>query len=385
MTINLDKTIGSNFCYAPWTNIHINPQGSYKVCCAGREELGDLRRTPISEILQSKKLIEIKSAILNNEYHTNCEVCTTHEQRSSSSERGWYNDIAQNQTVSINSIEEQHIQNLDIRWSNTCNLSCVYCGHDASSQWAALQGVAPERIDYSNTMPDILRFIDQNKGTLKNLGLLGGEPLLQKENEQLLDVIDENAHINLITNLSVPLENNKIFKKLLTKNRVVWDVSFETIENKFEYVRRGSTWDLITKNIRYLQDAIKDRPGHLVGITGQFSVYNALNLSEVNRYFFENNFPQPRWNELTYPEILSVARLPNHLIQRSITELEHSVQYITWPRQKKFLQDMANSLRAVNSDTKDCSQLLQWHHNQEQKYWPDFKYKFAELWPEYQC
>ena len=232
-------------------------------------------------------------------------------------------------------------------------------------------------------MPDILKFIEANKKTLKNLALLGGEPLLQKENEQLLDVIDKNVHINVITNLSVPLENNKIVKKLLEKNNVVWDISFETINEKFEYVRHGGSWELMTKNIRYLQAVAKNQPGHLIGITGQFSVYNALDLSEVNRFFYENNFPQPRWNELTYPTILSVANLPKHFIDKSVIELENSVQFIKWPKQQKFLLDIANNLKNLTVKTQNCKPLIDWHINQENTYWPNFKYKFVDLWPEY--
>ena len=381
--LKLDKSIGENFCYAPWTNIHINPQGQYKVCCAARENFGDLKTQAISEVLNSPKLLGIKKSVLNNQYHNNCETCVNHERRSSSSERGWYNDIAENKTIEIGSIENQHIQNLDIRWSTTCNLSCVYCGPEASSQWADLKHLKSERLDYSHTLPGILQFIESNRSTLKNLGMLGGEPLLQKENGELLDVIDDNVNINVITNLSVPLENNKIFNKLLTKNKVIWDISFETLNEKFEYVRHGSSWDLITKNIRYLQNAIKSKPGHLIGITGQFSVYNALDLSVVNKYFFENNFPQPRWNELTYPEILSVGKLPNRFIKKSILELENSVQYINWPRQKKFLQDLAFNLQKINNTIDNCYDLIEWHTNQESEYWSDFKYKFTDLWPEY--
>ena len=381
--ITLSREIGRNFCYAPWTNLHINPQGDYKLCCAGQVPLGDLRKTPINDVLASQNIIKIKEAIIENQYHRNCEICVNQEKHSDSSERDWYNDIAQNQPIEIKNISDTHLQNLDIRWSNTCNLSCVYCGQDASSQWSALKNIQPERIDYSNTMQNILKFIEQNKSTLKNLALLGGEPLLQKENEQLLDVIDSDVHINLITNLSVPLENNKIVKKLLDKKTVVWDISFETIGEKFEYVRHGSSWELILKNIKYIQDAIKDRPGHLIGITGQFSVYNALDLSHVNRYFYENHLPQPRWNELTYPQILSVANLPKRFIEKSIVELENSVQYISWPRQKKFLTDLANNLRLIENTTKDCRPLADWHINQENTYWPNFKYKFVDLWPEY--
>jgi sulfatase maturation enzyme AslB (radical SAM superfamily) len=385
MTINLDNTIGQNFCYAPWTNIHINTEGAFKTCCAGDSFIADLRVTPISEIINSKLLLEIKQDIVNNQTHKNCAPCARKEEMTSNSERRWYNDIAENKTIAIESLEQQRLQNLDIRWSNTCNLSCVYCGPAASSQWAAHKKIPIERLDYSNTMAGILELIESNKGTLKNLGLLGGEPLLQKENEQLLDVIGADVHINLITNLTVPLENNRIFKKLLEKNNVVWDISFETIGEKFDYVRHGSTWETMLKNIRYLQDAVKDKPRHIVGTTGVYSVYNALNLSEVHQYFAENNLPQFRWTELHYPEILSVSTLPEKFRLRAADECEKSIQYMTWHRQKTWLQEMANSLRNITGTKDNCQDLYDWHVTQENTYWPDFKYRFADLWPEYQC
>lgn len=383
--IKLDQSVGEHFCYAPWNNIHINTQGTFKTCCAGETEIADLRATPIQEILNSSKLLEIKNSIFQNQTHPNCVQCVRQEKMTSNSERRWYEDIAQNQTLTVNSIDGNHLQNLDIRWSNTCNLSCVYCGHEASSQWAAHKKIPIERLDYSNTLPGVLEYINSNRSTLKNLGLLGGEPLLQKENEQLLDVIAPDVNINLITNLTVPLENNKIFNKLLEKNHVVWDISFDTVESKFEYVRHGGKWDLILKNIRYLQDAIKDRPKHIIGTAAVYSVYNALNLSEVHRYFLDNNLPTIRWNELHHPYILSVSNLPERFRLQAADECEKSIPFHNWHRQKTWLHEMANSLRKINNNNQDCNYLYEWHLTQENTYWPDFKYKFANLWPEYQC
>jgi hypothetical protein len=385
MTINLDNTIGQNFCYAPWTNIHINTQGTYKTCCAGESYIADLRVTPIDEIINSKLLLEIKQGIVNNQTHENCVQCIRQESMTSNSERRWYDDIAENKTIPIESIQNQSLQNLDIRWSNTCNLSCVYCGSDASSQWAAIKKIPVERLDYRNTMPGILEFIINNRSTLKNLGLLGGEPLLQKENEQLLDVIDPDVHINVITNLTVPLENNKIFKKLMEKNRVIWDISFETVEEKFEYVRHGASWDLIIKNIRYLQDAIKSKPQHIIGVTGVYSVYNALNLSAIHEYFKQNNLPTLRWNELNHPEPLAVNALPEKFRLQAAAECEKSIPYHSWHRQRTWLREMANSLRNIPGTNDNCDYLYAWHIKQEQKYWPNFEHRFADLWPEYQC
>lgn len=381
--IKLNKEIGQNFCYAPWTNIHINTEGSFKTCCAGESYIADLRLTPIDQVLQHKDLLAIKTNILNNEYHSNCSQCVRQEKMTSNSERRWYDDIAELGTIEINDITQSHLQNLDIRWSNTCNLSCVYCGPSASSQWASIKKLPIERLNYSETLPGIIDYINANRQTLKNLGLLGGEPLLQKENELLLDVIDPNVNINLITNLTVPLEKNKIFHKLLEKNNVVWDISFDTVESKFEYVRHGAEWQQIVSNIRYLQQAIKDKPKHIIGTAAVYSVYNALNLSEIHQYFLDNNLPTIRWNELHYPNELSVSNLPLELRLRAAEECEKSIPFHNWHRQKTWLQEMANSLRKVDNKNQSCHYLREWHHRQESIYWPDFKYKFIDLWPEY--
>jgi len=384
MTIQLSKTIGRNFCYAPWTNIHINPQGDYKTCCGGTINIADLRRTPIQEVIKSNHLTEIKQAIFNNQEHPNCSNCLRQEQMSSASERSWYDDISNCATIDINNLEDQHLQNLDIRWSNTCNLSCTYCGHDASSQWAAYQKIPVERLDYTDTLPNILDLIEQNRSSLKNLGLLGGEPLLQKENDLLLDVISDSVNINLITNLSVPLENNKIFEKLLSKKYVAWDISFDTVEDRFEYVRHGATWDKQLQNIRYLQDCIKDKQGHIIGTAGVYSIYNALNLSTLHDFFSKNNLPNFRWHALHHPSILAVANLPKKFKMFAATELTNSIKYHTQPRQINFLQDMAKNLTTMEADNnKDCLYIYDWHEIQENTYWPNFKHKFNNLWPEY--
>ena len=383
MTVKLNTEIGSNFCYAPWTNIHINTTGRYKTCCAGTDEIGDLRIIPIKDLLSSTTLNGIKSSLHQNQTNQNCTVCARQEQHSSVSERTWYNNIAEHQSIDLDQLSAQQIQNLDIRWSNTCNLSCVYCDHEASSQWAALKKQPVERLDYTNTLPGLLEFIDGNRATIKILALLGGEPLLQKENDALLDVIANHVHINVITNLSVPLENNRIFHKLLAKDNVMWDISFETVEDRFEYVRHGSGWPLMLKNIQYLKQAIKDKHGHNIGITSQYSVYNAMNLSELHQYFADNDLPMMRWNELHYPDVLSVSSLPKHYLNKAIAELELSKQYHYMPVQERFLADMANSLQNINSSSQDCNKLYQWHSTQEQTYWPDTKLKFEDLWPEY--
>lgn len=381
--ISLSHDIGKNFCYAPWTNIHLNPQGSYKTCCGAGVDIADLRRQSIDTVYNSQTLIQIKKDLLHNKTNKNCVNCYRQESMSSVSERNWYDDIANKQTINLDNLEASYIQNLDIRWSTTCNLSCSYCSHDASSQWAAYKKIPVERLDYSDTIKDIIEFIKKNKNTLKNLGLLGGEPLLQKENSLLLDVISDDVHINIVTNLSVPLENNKIFHKLLLKKNVAWDISFDTIEDRFEYVRHGADWNTQINNIRYLQNLVADKPGHSIGAAAVYSIYNALNLSTIHEYFKKNNLPRLRWNELHHPGILSVVNLPKKFQKIAIEQLEKSIDYHLQPRQISFLKEMATNLRASSNNNINCDEIYDWHIEQENTYWPNFKHKFEKLWPEY--
>jgi MoaA/NifB/PqqE/SkfB family radical SAM enzyme len=378
MTINLTPDIGSNFCYAPWTNIHINPLGVYKTCCAGQTELGNLREVSLDSAINNSLLDEIKTAIVNNQEHDNCRICIDRERHTPVTERTWYNDIAERRTIPIVSLKDQPLQNLDIRWSNTCNLSCVYCGSEASSIWAQLKGHPLERADYAD-IQGIMDYIVQHRSTIKNLGLLGGEPLLQKENELLLDVIDNSVHINVITNLSVPLEKNKIFRRLTELDNVTWDISFETIEDRFEYVRHGADWQLMLHNIQTLKDAA---PHQSVNVTGQFSVYNCLDISSIHEYFADNQLPPIRWAELTHPHRLSAFSLPNKFMQQSARELIKSIKYN--PQSAEFFKEQAANLVKANNPDAETQTLYDWHAEQEHTYWPDSPLKFADLWPEFQ-
>ena len=108
MTFKLSPDIGKNFCYAPWTNIHIDTRGNYKTCCAGTQSLGNLKDNSFNIDL----LTDIKSALTANQKHDNCRLC----ENNAVAEREWYNDIAGQQVIPIVNITDDHLQNLDIRW-----------------------------------------------------------------------------------------------------------------------------------------------------------------------------------------------------------------------------------------------------------------------------
>jgi hypothetical protein len=149
---------------------------------------------------------------------------------------------------------------------------------------------------------------------------LGGEPLLQKQNEKLISNI--NCDITILTNLSVVLNDNKIYNNLIEKDNVKWNVSFETIGDKFEYVRRGADWNVFKSNLYELFN----RTGRKIGAQPVYCLYSALNLSEYYDFinecgFFDNVF----WQVLNHPKNLDIFNYPKNVKLLAIQEIDKCV------------------------------------------------------------
>lgn len=359
MTIQLHPNLGKNFCYAPWTNLHLSLNGDWRSCCAGRTPLGNIN-DPISSVLQSPILLEIKEAVLNNQVHKNCEHCIAQENSAHNSERLWYTEINNSQPIEIDSIEQSYITSIDIRWNTTCNLTCVYCDEQNSSSWGQVvnkQKTFEIKSANRSVIDDIINFLNQQRGNIKNIAMLGGEPLLLKENLEILKVLPDNVKIDIVTNLSVDLSKNKIFEELLKKNNVHWAISFEHVKEKFEYIRRGSSWKLLTDNIALLQDRIKNNSGHDIRSNGQYCVFNALDLLEIYQTFEEYNLPKLFWGILVGPSGLAVNQLPKFYINKAIEQINLAKPY--WGKhtdhtdfftfQLKYLSELNTTDNSINT------------------------------------
>ena len=248
----------SNFyCAAPWRGLHINPRGDVKTCCAGNPNmLGNLNTQSIEQILNSDLLKEIRSNIAQGKPHEYCSNCVKAERFGADSERQWHNNVNPGFDYATAGDQYHYPVIVDVRWNNTCNLSCNYCMEACSSKWASIKGI-PVKTEARHYYNDVCQLIEHQQEHIRDVALVGGEPLLLPENERLLDVIPEDCIVTLITNMSVDMENNKIFKKLATRNKVGWSMSFDNIEQRMEYVRHGASWQLTKTNLQTVKQGNK--------------------------------------------------------------------------------------------------------------------------------
>lgn len=371
------------YCAAPWRGLHINPKGDVKTCCAGNPNmLGNLNRSDIGEILHSTTMLAIRDTIKNGVLHPQyCSNCIQAE-RYGNSERNWHNDINADFDVSTAEPTDHQPVILDIRWNTTCNFSCNYCGPLSSSKWAIMLNDHSVDQKTRTYLDQVCEYIKSHGSSIKEVALVGGEPLLLKENEQVLDIIPKDSIVTLITNLNVDFEKNNIVKKLSQRQRVGWSISFENISERFEYVRYGGDWQLILKNVKSVIELINTK-GHWGGIHAVYNIYSATRLRELKQLATELGI-SIHWQTLHDPAYLDPANHPQwikHLCTAEIDKYLH--EFDASENETKFLTEVENRLSIDSTQDPEIYQRFQEHiYKIEHLYHPDRQDQFKKLWPE---
>jgi radical SAM protein with 4Fe4S-binding SPASM domain len=371
----------SLYCAAPWRGLHINFRGDVKTCCAGDPNmLGNLNQQTIEQVLQGSKMQEIRQTIKNGELHPEyCSNCIQAE-RYGRSERHWHNNVNPGFDVAKATLTEHVPSIIDVRWNTTCNLSCNYCGPFCSSKWAAMM-----KFDYkSGARPyyeQVCEYIEQHRDSVKEVALVGGEPLLLPENERLLDVIPEDCIVTLITNMNVDFERNAIVKKLQKRQRVGWSMSFDNVGERFEYVRSGGNWKSMIENVSRVKEFVNNS-GHWTGIHAVYNIYNCTRLIELRTWADKENI-KIHWQTLHHPEYLDPG-LHNLAIKKlALNEITQYLQNFKLPADELDFFSKVQDRMLQNLTTENIELLFLKHINDiETKYHTHDSGAFQRLWPE---
>ena len=369
--------MGNFFCAAPWRGLHINPRGDIKTCCAGDPNmLGNLNSGSIEQILHSPVMQEIRQSIQRGEPHAYCYNCVQAE-RYGRSERDWHNNLNPEFDPATAGLTEHRPVLIDVRWNTTCNLSCNYCAEACSSKWASLKGI-PVKSGARPYYESVCDYLAQHQEHIREVALVGGEPLLLPENERLLDVIPEDCIVTLITNGSVELENNRIFQKLAQRKRVGWSISFDNIKERFEYVRHGARWDLLLRNLDRIQELMSTQ-GHWGGIHAVYNIYNATRLQEFHEFARSRDLTI-HWQSLYQPECLDPSRLGADVMALCRSQIKMLLNTdLCLENERVFFENVLSEQR----EGQDLGYQFEQHIVEiETKYHKSSQGQFARLWPE---
>lgn len=314
----------NTFCSLPFTEIFLGPDGDVKPCCSACISLGNLNDSPIQEILQNHRSHQLRESIINGVWDPTCRQCQRQAEQGVASERSGNPTEFVNKHGSITK-EFFKLERLDLRWSNTCNLSCTYCYEYFSSKWAEIKGIKINNIKDENEN-SLMLLIEEHKDSVQNVMLLGGEPLLQKQNFNLTELLTGKTFY-ILSNLAVTLENNKVAQRLLKEPSLQFGVSFETVRDRYEYVRHGADWETFDSNLDYIH---KLRPNMNIDAHSLYSIYSAFNLVEFYQYLTDKNmFKSVFWNLLESSgenHHASVFKLTTPLKQIALEEITRCIE-----------------------------------------------------------
>jgi len=321
-----DMLTNRTFCPIPWTGLMYNFDGKVKNCIRSAGAIGDIKNNTIQDIVLGSTNVSAQQNIVNNQPVSTCHTCYDLEDDKSGfniiSDRIFY--IRELKKVPTDTYQTGNfdLQTVDVRWTNLCNFSCVYCGPEFSSKWASEIG------RYTDTPSDVQKqqfknYIFENANKLKHVYLAGGEPLLMKENEELLDLlksINPGVHLRINTNLSKV--DTRVFEKICEFENVHWAVSIETIEEEFEYVRHGGRWmDFLEnlKTIRKLDHRISFNMLHF--LLNYQSVFGCVDYLQ-NLGFHNNSYII---GALLNPLYLNVRHLPESVLHSLSNTLQDKI------------------------------------------------------------
>jgi len=198
----------------------------------------------------------------------------------------------------------------------------VYCNPDYSSRWAdelKIQQSQPTQAQVES----MKWYVTKNASTLKHVYLAGGEPLLMKENLELLSILKTvNPDINLRINTNLSKVDTQVFDRVCEFKNVHWIVSIDSIEEEFEYIRYGGRWQDFLDNLTTVKNL-----DHKISFNMLHFLLNPMSVFACVDYLKSLGFHNNSFiiGPMEKPEFLNIRHLPESLLEQVRVELTQRI------------------------------------------------------------
>lgn len=419
------------FCNTPWYEAHIYWDGSLGICCQESRKLHsddnkyNIRNISLAEWFNSEPVRKFRKNILGNDRLDICSRCYKETEVGGTSRRHRSN---QKSVIFTKQAFDESFQqspgydhfmfsqgmdgftntfpiDLHIDLGNYCNLACKMCWSGASSS-IAVQNVKWGLDDHRQylgtdwTRDEVVwnRFLNELLiiPKLKNIHFMGGETLLTKKFEDLVDFFTLHKRFDLcfsfVTNGTT--YNQQLIDKLKKFTRVGIEVSIETATEHNNYIRQGTDTNVVLANIKHYRDNCDDSS---ISVT----IRPAISLLSIGKYYtlleycLENKLliksllvTKPRFLDVSIlPKEIKKQYLSNYqLLLNNLTDISLNADYnesdVNNYRQSIKIQ-IEQSINLLNqSEPDDQEKLLAEMVEHCRKWDPIYKYNALELYPE---
>ena len=302
-----------SFCPEAWSQILIDSQGDYKICCLScyGEDRGvalDINNNVLNvlthsfdEAINSETHKKHRLEMQNNIRPIRCKSCWDADDYANKNSKRWtvLNDLCNSipEYVNLNTAEKytntdgtitSKIVNLDLRFGNLCNQKCIMCGPQNSNQWyddwIALNFNKTGNIslkkgrwinDEGNVGKNFLfkkddhgrnklqftpwwetdiwwnRF-DEISPNLRHLYFTGGEPLLVPAMKECLTRLIDKGYSNDIElryDTNFSVINSNLFDLWKKFKKIVLCVSIDETYDRYNLIRNPGKFEVLINNL----------------------------------------------------------------------------------------------------------------------------------------
>lgn len=315
----------------PWVHMHLWPDGQAFPCCIWGTDLplGKYNaETSLLDLWNSGPMRDLRLNMLNDRPSDGCKRCylleendnTTITLRKTSIDLFSKHWSRVETTATDGGLPEVHMNYLDIRFSNLCNLRCHSCGPQLSSSWyedqkAIYPGYDAAKVIQIGPAYKLWKELEPLLVDVEHVYFAGGEPLISDEQYQILDYWEKlgrfDVHMNYTTNFALlQHKQSRILDYWKKFKHVSVSASLDDSGPRAEYLRKGTIWPVIVRNREMM---IRECPDTYFEITPTISAFNVFHFPEFHLEWIEKGLLPAgniRLNVLTHESYMSVRILP---------------------------------------------------------------------------
>ena len=321
----------NNYCSLAFNGLYYQNNSAGPCCAMGTEPLSP------NEYIASKDTLKLQQDFINGLKPSRCDNCWTKE-------KFGYKSIRINYKHRQKQLNK--ITHMELRESNLCNFACRMCNANDSiviereikanpelQQFFSLYNEKPTTSENWNQILELTKDVE-------SINLTGGEPMLMKKYQHLLDHListgKENIALNVYTNGSV--YNSLFLEKLMKFPNSKLIFSIDAVGKIAEYQRYGTKWE----NVREIILRCAELPINM-RIHSTITAYSILGVSELADFFVElsnankGNLQSFTAHVVRNPDTLEIVNLNVDLrvmaikkIDIAITKLANNKLFLTY-------------------------------------------------------
>ena len=307
----------------------------YQPCCIMTNEDHSTKKIkiPIQDnfFKNDPYLKSIREKNQKNEWLPECVQCREMEEDGIESKRQQLikteNKRIHEVGMGMNLSDTTSVRNLTITLNGFCDLMCTTCSPGQSSTWLTQarkskvesyvrDGYIRRGTNFGSfDNATIIEFFDNiNLSDLQQITLTGGETVainyfeiieyfMSKCDPTKLSIIFQTNGVNVIS--------NKWLDKLSQLRSVEMSVSIDCIEDKFNYLRRGASWEDVSNNVLYYKQLSMDYEWFFLSLEQTISVLSLFYRQSLIKWAEEHDI---HYNEHLAFDVYSLRAISNEYI-----------------------------------------------------------------------